>query len=193
MELTIQDLKLWGVKSNFKFLQYLNEYCERFHVDTPNRIIAFFMNLLHESGSFYYVEEIASGDAYDTRVDLGNTPQKDGDGRKYKGRGLGQITGKANYAAFTKWCYLNGIICPDFVKEPLKLKEDRWAVLSAFWFWSVNKLETYADAGNFLDVCAIWNTGKPVSSKNPVSKINGLQDRIKKQNILTKWLKSLIN
>lgn len=193
MELTIQDLKQWGVRTNFHFLPFLNEYCETFNINTPNRIIAFFMNLLHESGDFYYVEEIASGDAYDTRVDLGNTPQKDGDGKLYKGRGLGQITGKRNYKAFTNWCKNKGYNSPDFVKEPFKLKEPKWVVLSAFWFWEVNKLEKYADTKNFLDVCAIWNTGKVISKKNPVNRINGLDDRIKKQNILTSWLKQLIN
>jgi predicted chitinase len=85
MRYTDQDLRDLGIRNGHPYVEWLNLYSAKFGVNTPNRIIAFLMNLLHESGDFYYTEEIASGDAYDTRTDLGNTPQVDGDGRKYKG------------------------------------------------------------------------------------------------------------
>ena len=88
MKYTNDDLLQLGVKNSAPFIEWLNLYSDKFGINTPNRIIAFLMNLLHESGDFVHVEELASGDVYDTRVNLGNTPQKDGDGRKYKGRGL---------------------------------------------------------------------------------------------------------
>lgn len=183
MKFTEQDFLSLKVKNSKPFINFINKYSEKFGVNTPDRLIAFFMNLLHESGNFNYVEEIASGDAYDTRVDLGNTPQKDGDGRKYKGRGLAQITGKYNYSEFTKWCKNNSLQSPDFVKEPEKLKEPEWAVLSAFWFWERNKLYLYADKKQFREVASIWNTGKPNSKV-----VNGLEDRMKKAQLIEAWL-----
>lgn len=188
MKYTNQDLLDLGIKNGNLYIEWLNLYSDKFGINTPNRIIAFLMNLLHESGDFIHVEEIASGDAYDTRTDLGNTPQKDGDGRKYKGRGLGQITGKYNYTVFTAWCNLNGFKAPDFVKFPERLKEPQWAVLSAFWFWEKNKLALYADKKLFKEVASIWNTGKPESTV-----INGLRDREKKAKRIEAWLMKVLN
>lgn len=187
MKYTSHDLFQLGVKNSEPFIEWLNLYSDKFDINTPDRIIAFLSNLFHESGNFVYVEELASGDAYDTRVDLGNTPERDGDGRKYKGRGLGQITGKANYDLFTSWCKLNGIKSPDFVKEPEKLKEPQWAVLSAFWFWEENRLTLYADKRLFKEVASIWNTGKPDSQQ-----INGWKERTEKAKVIETWLKKLI-
>src|SRR5687767_9005316 len=67
-------------------------------VTTENRVENWLAQGLIESDYFKTLTEYASGDAYDTRTDLGNTKAKDGDGRKYKGRGIFQLTGKANYA-----------------------------------------------------------------------------------------------
>jgi putative chitinase len=54
----------------------------------------------------------------------------------------------------------------DFIKNPELLLEPEWAVLSAFWFWKVNKLEVYADKGQFKELCAVWNTGRPNREPN---------------------------
>lgn len=188
MKFTKEDFLSLGIKNGEQYIEWINKYSTQFHIDTPNRIIAFFMNLLHESGDFNFVEELSSGDQYDTRIDLGNTPQKDGDGRKYKGRGLGQITGKYNYTVFTAWCNLNSFNAPDFVKYPEKVKELQWAVLSAFWFWEKNKLALYADKKLFKEVASIWNTGKPESTV-----INGLRDREKKAKRIEAWLMKVLN
>ncbi|SHE56340.1 glycoside hydrolase family 19 protein [Dysgonomonas macrotermitis] len=129
------------------YLPYLNKYFHKYGVDTFERICAFLAQVGHESGQLKYVEEIASGKAYDTgslAVKLGNTPEPDGDGQKYKGKGLIQVTGKTNYQKFTNWCIGNNISDIDFVKHPEMLKEPEYAVLSAFWYWSVNILNRYA-------------------------------------------------
>lgn len=143
------------------FLEPLNKYAQ--NVQTSKQNLAHFLaQVCHESGCFRYTEEIASGDAYDTRVDLGNTPEVDGDGRRFKGRGLIQLTGKSNYKKLSEHF---GI---DFVSKPELLKTPEWAVKSAFWFWYVNKLEELATKNDFLMITYRINGG-----------FNGLQDRLK--------------
>src|SRR5215207_8865034 len=64
-------------------------------IDKPLRLCHFMAQLAHESAHFQVTREFASGKAYEGRLDLGNTQR--GDGRKYRGRGLIQTTGRANY------------------------------------------------------------------------------------------------
>lgn len=120
-----------------KYLPFLNKYFEKYEVNTTDRIAAFLAQIGHESAELRYVEEIASGKAYEGRKDLGNT--QPGDGVKYKGRGLIQITGRSNYTAISK------DLDVDFVSNPKLLQEPEYAVLCAFWYWSKHNLNKLAD------------------------------------------------
>lgn len=126
------------------FVYTFNKYADYFGIDTVLEINHFISQLAHESDYFNAYEEYASGDAYDTRVDLGNTPQKDGDGRKFKGRGPIQTTGRKNYeVAGKEICKLpfltqeekklfqnNGIL-----KNPSLLSDPVWGTLAALIYW----------------------------------------------------------
>lgn len=186
MKLTESDYISLGVKNSKQFIDPYNEYLTLFKINTVNRLIAFFMNVLHESWNFRYTEEIADGSEYESRKDLGNTIK--GDGIKYKGRGHGMVTGRYNYGEFTKWCKINKLTDIDFVKNPERLSETKWAVLSSFWFWERHNLESYADKGKFIEVSSIWNTGKIGGIK-----INGLEDRLNKKEKIQKWIIKLLN
>ncbi len=135
---------------------YFTTYCAKFEINNKLRFAAFIAQVAHESGSFIYWKELASGEAYDTgkkAIDLGNTPEKDGDGQRYKGRGPIQITGKANYAAFSK---VMGI---DFVKNPQLLENHVYGVAAACWFFSTKGLNLLADQRNFEKITKRINGG----------------------------------
>ncbi|UXE03322.1 lysin A [Mycobacterium phage Gilberta] len=107
----------------------------------PNRIAMWLAQVGHESDDFRATAEYASGDAYDTRTDLGNTPERDGDGRLYKGRTWIMITGKANYRKFSEWAFKKGLVNSPtyFVDHPLELSELKWAGIGAAWYWTVER------------------------------------------------------
>jgi putative chitinase len=113
-----------------------------FGIDTVERETMFLAQVAHESGAFNYVREIASGQAYEGRKDLGNT--EPGDGVRYKGRGLIQVTGKANY----KSC--GDALGIDLIAQPELLETPEYAARSAGWFWDSRKLNAIADKGDFL-------------------------------------------
>ncbi len=115
-----------------KYIEWLNYYLPIYNIDTPNKVSAFIAQVGHESGQLRYSEEIASGNAYEGRKDLGNT--QIGDGKRYKGRGLIQITGRYNYTAISK------DLGEDFIKYPELLSTPKFAVASACWFWDKKKL-----------------------------------------------------
>lgn len=143
-----------------KFLPYLNDAMRTFEINTPLRMAHFLAQLGHESGSLRYVRELASGKAYEGRKDLGNV--QPGDGVMYKGRGLIQLTGRANYEAF------NGFLDDDVdvVEHPEKVEEPELAALVAGWFWWKTGLNKLADKDDVLAVTKRVNGGT-----------NGLEDR----------------
>ena len=134
-----------------KYAPLLNCYFNKYQVNTPLRVAHFLAQVLHESGEFFYTEEIADGSDYENRSDLGNFDP--GDGVKYKGRGLIQVTGKANYSQISK------DVGFDYVSNPTKLAQLPDAVLSAFWFWNTRNLSKFADADNFDAIALSINGG----------------------------------
>lgn len=134
-----------------KFHQPLVDACHEFEIEDVLRMAAFLANVAVESGSLRYVREIASGEAYEGRADLGNT--EPGDGRRYRGRGLIQITGRANTAE-----------CGDalglpLVEQPELLEEPENAARSAGWFWASRGLNALADRGAFKAIVKKINGG----------------------------------
>lgn len=150
-------------KQRMQFLEPLNAAMEEFSINNPKRISAFLAQIAHESGQLRYVKELASGAEYDVgkkALALGNTPEDDDDGEMYKGRGLIQITGTANYKAVGEHF---GV---EFLWHPELLEEPEWACRSAAWFWWRHGLNEMADAGDFRGITRRINGG-----------YNGLADR----------------
>lgn len=153
-----------------KFVQILNSYGSFFGLTTNKRWAYFLAQIAHESAELRYTEEIASGAAYDTgslALRLGNTPQKDGDGQKYKGRGYIQITGTLNYRAYNIYLLQQGMQV-NLMKTPELLSQMLGGAKSAMWFFWHNKLNKYADAGDFKGLTKRINGG-----------YNGLSEREK--------------
>ncbi len=125
------------------FLEPLNQAMQEFDISPyVAREMAFLAQVGHESGQLRYVQELASGAAYEGRKDLGNTEA--GDGVRFKGRGLIQITGRANYKACGDALGLPLLDQPELLEEPLN------ACRSAGWFWKSRGLNDLADKGDFL-------------------------------------------
>jgi putative chitinase len=172
-----------------RWVDALNETCERFAIDSPFRIAGFLSNTAHESGGFNFVKEnlnysaaslmrvwpsrfpsveIAqryamnpekiANRAYADR--MGNRDEASGDGWKYMGRGLIQLTGKNNYVAYSMACDNEALQKPEIVEQP------KYAAESAGWFWDVNRLNSLADAQDVGGMCRRINGG-----------YNGLDDR----------------
>lgn len=128
-------------------------------ITTPRRIAAFIAQLAQESAELRYTAEIADGSAYEGRADLGNTSP--GDGVKYKGRGLIQITGRANYEKLGAAWDMPLLDRPEILEEPES------AARSAAWFWFTHGCNPLADSDKFGSITHIVNGG-----------YNGLDSRI---------------
>jgi len=139
-------------------------------LDTGLRLAHFMGQCAHESGGFRYMEEIASGQAYEGRSDLGNT--QPGDGKRYKGRGPIQITGRANARFYGRRC---GI---DFENRPDLMAVPSIGILTACMYWDVNGLNAYADRDQGTAIGNGINRGNPKSDLQP----NGVADRLARTN-----------
>lgn len=129
---------------------------ERHSINTPARQAAFLAQIGHESGRLRYVRErwgpTAAQRGYEGRADLGNT--QPGDGKRYMGRGLIQITGRANYRRCGEALGL------DLINRPELLEVHAHAAMSAAWFWSSRGLNELADAGEFDKITRRINGGQ---------------------------------
>ena len=141
--ITVDDLKeicpFSPLSTLGKYVDPLNAAMQEFEINNVLRETMFLAQVAHESGGFHYVEEIASGAAYEGRADLGNT--EPGDGIRFKGRGLIQVTGRANYAA------CGSALGIDLVSNPPLLESPDNAARSAAWFWQSHGLNELADKG----------------------------------------------
>lgn len=133
------------------------------HIDTPRRQAHFLAQIGHESGELRFHEEIASGEAYEGRRDLGNT--QPGDGRRFKGRGLIQLTGRANYSAYGKAIGREA----EILAHPELIASDPLLCVDvAGWFWEQRNLNAQADADSIRGITYRINGG-----------YNGLKDRMR--------------
>lgn len=173
-----------------KYVQPLNIVGEHFGLfENPKRMAAFLAQVAHESGGFNFTKEglnysaqalnktfrkyfptVASAQPYTRQPAkiankvyanrMGNGPESSGDGYKFCGRGLIQLTGRTNY---TKFAQAVGKSLDDAIAY---LETSEGAVASAGWFWDINKLNIYADKGDFVGLTRRINGGT-----------NGLADR----------------
>jgi putative chitinase len=142
-------------------------FIEQGGIDTPLRLCHFMAQLAHESAHFTVTREFASGEAYEGRRDLGNT--QPGDGRRFRGRGLIQTTGRANYReaanALRQWVGA-GVTVPDFEANPEELEQFPWALLAGITYWRRRNINRHADRDDVEAVTRAINGG-----------LNGLAER----------------
>jgi len=166
-----------------KYVEPLNTVGEHFGLfENPKRMAAFLAQVAHESGSFNFTKEglsysaaslnkvfhkyfptIESAKPYERQPAkiaskvyanrMGNGPESSGDGYKYCGRGLIQLTGKQNYTKFAN------SIGKSLDETVAYLETAEGAVASAAWFWDANKLSIYADKGDFVGLTRRINGG----------------------------------
>ena len=126
-------------------------------LETGLRLAHFMGQCAHESLGFKAMEEIASGAAYEGRADLGNT--QPGDGKRYKGRGPIQTTGRANYRRDGRAL---GI---DLERHPKLLSTPSLGLMASTLFWSRMGLNAWADQDNGAACSRGVNRGNPRSDK----------------------------
>ena len=139
---------------------YLNMYMPKYQVNTYLRICHFLAQAAHEAASFQTLREYASGAAYEGRKDLGNV--KAGDGVRYKGRGIFQLTGRANYRDIGKK------IGMDLENNPELAESPEVSVLTALEYWKSRNLNVLADRDDVEGITRKINGG-----------LNGFEDRKK--------------
>jgi putative chitinase len=162
MKLTTEQLCMifpYGRKRVPAFIDAINAAMEEFEINTIPRIQMFLAQIGHESAELRYTLEIATGEVYEGRKDLGNTVA--GYGKKYKGRGLIQITGYFNYKNLEDALQIPCVDYPELLETPTN------ACRSAAWFWKTHSCNELADNEDFLGVTKKINGG-----------VNGLHERM---------------
>ena len=139
-------------------VQYLPEYLEKYNINTQLELEHFLAQAAHESDHFRTLTEYASGAEYEGRRDLGNVYP--GDGRRYKGRGIFQLTGRANYATMSKKL---GV---DLVNNPQLAATPEISVQTALEYWKSHNLSKWAKEDNIEQITKLINGG-----------YNGLKER----------------
>jgi putative chitinase len=179
-----------------KWFEPLQETFEKYQINTPKRQACFIGQCMHESGGFKFLKENLNYSAkalmatWPSRFPDADTAEKyarqpkmiankvysgrmgnteDGDGAKFIGRGLIQLTGKDNYKAF------GDAIGEDLVANPQLVEEPRYAALSAGWFWNKRGLNALADAMDVTTLTVRINGGK-IGIDDRIAKINKALD-----------------
>jgi putative chitinase len=174
-----------------QWFEAIYEILPEYEITTPQRVAAFLAQCAHESGGFVFLKEnlnykaaslrrvfpkyfpddaiaaqyAGKGEMIANRVyanRMGNGPEESGDGFRYCGRGLIQLTGKNNYTFFA------GSLDIPVEEASEYLQTFEGAVQSACFFWEQNKLNQWADAGDILTLTKRINGGTI-----------GLEDRVK--------------
>lgn len=143
-----------------QYAKPLEDACIQFGIVTALQKAHFLAQVAHESDGFRTATEYASGKAYEGRADLGNV--QPGDGVRFKGRGLIQLTGRENYATFSHAMGRGDY----FLREPGSVAMLPWAATAAGWFWQRKGLNALADRDDVVAVTKRINGGT-----------NGLEDR----------------
>lgn len=141
-------------------LDDLNECLEEFDIMTKSRLCHFISQCSHESAVGRYREEIASGEAYEGREDIGNT--EPGDGPKFKGGGYLQLTGRYNYTRFSEY-----IEDPEVVNQGVSYVAENYPWQSAGFWWIANEMNELADTNPTVEEVTFRVNGG----------YNGLEDR----------------
>jgi putative chitinase len=179
-----------------KWLEPLQETFEKYQINTPKRQACFIGQCMHESGGFKFLKEnlnysakalmatwpsrfpdMDTAEKYERQPEkiankvysgrMGNT--EDGDGAKFIGRGLIQLTGKDNYKAF------GDAIGEDLIANPQLVEEPRYAALSAGWFFNKRNLNALADVMDITTMTVRINGGK-IGIDDRIAKINKALD-----------------
>jgi putative chitinase len=162
MKVTIEQLRKIYPFAGLRiatFIDPLNAAMEEFEINTLIRVQMFLAQIGHESGELRYVRELATGEAYEGRKDLGNV--QGGWGKLYKGRGLIQLTGRSNYVKMQDALGIPCVDHPELVETPVN------ACRSAAWFWKSHGCNELADKDDFMGVTKRINGG-----------VNGLPSRV---------------
>jgi putative chitinase len=179
-----------------KWFEPLQETFEKYQINTPKRQACFIGQCMHESGGFKFLKENLNYSAkalmatwpsrfpdMDMAEKFARQPEKiankvysgrmgnteDGDGAKYIGRGLIQLTGKDNYRAFGE------AIGEDLVSNPQLVEQPRYAALSAGWFWNKRGLNALADVMDVETMSRRINGGT-IGMADRIAKINKVLD-----------------
>jgi len=158
---------------------WMNQLCPEYEIDTPQEFCHFLAQACHESDHFVTLREYASGRAYEGRADLGNT--QPGDGVRFRGRGIFQTTGRANYMQLGIKKGRRDL----FINNPELLEQPEYAVWSACEYWRTRRLNDIANHAD-ADVLKKKHRGK-VIDVSPVEYIslainggyNGMDERKK--------------
>ncbi len=172
-----------------KYVSLFDTVLPKYNINTPLRKAYFLSQVAHESGGFKFVTEnlnysakalygvfrkyfptLEAANSYARQPEkiankvyanrMGNGSESSGDGWKYKGRGLIQLTGKSNYQS------LSDATGQDFISNPNTVSNPEWALTSACWYWQKRNINKYADADDIHMVTKLINGG-----------YNGLQNR----------------